>query len=69
MSRFYSMPNGRLIRRGRRGRFTRTTLIDFGISNGEIATGPMKCAECGHVWSPILKSGVCPECGSQAKTS
>lgn len=68
MSRSFIAPNGRIIRRGSRGRFRRTTLVDFGISNSELADGPMKCAYCGHVWNPILKSGHCPECGSQAKS-
>jgi len=63
----YKAPNGRIIPRGRNGRFRRASLEDLGIPRELIATGPMTCAKCGHKWHPILKNGVCPQCGSDEK--
>lgn len=55
--------NGRsLLRQG--GRFAKQpTLEQMGLP---VAKGGMKCI-CGHEWTPILTTGICPKCGSQDK--
>ncbi len=67
MARPYKHSNGRLTLRRGNGTFRRTTLQDIGIPKSDVATGPMTCANCGHTWNPILKSGYCPKCNSQEK--
>jgi hypothetical protein len=42
------------------GRFARVTFRDiFEVDPNNAA---ITCKGCGHVWSPILKTGRCPEC-------
>ena len=52
--------------RGRGGRFERCTVEKlFGLQ-----TNPgrrYRCTKCGHVFMPILASGICSECGSSEK--
>ena len=43
MSKFYQAPNGRLIRRGGRGRFRKTMLADFGLAT---------CESCRRTFTP-----------------
>ena len=46
------------------GAFAKTpTLESMGF---DVADGPMTCV-CGHSWRPIVKTGVCPKCGSKEK--
>lgn len=30
----------------------------------DVAKGPKECNNCGHVWRPVLVSGLCPKCDS-----
>lgn len=44
------------------GRFRRApSLEELGFP---VAKGAKECAGCGHVWYPIVVTGVCPKCGS-----
>lgn len=44
------------------GRFAKApSLEQMGF---DVCDGPRRCS-CGHVWSPLLASGRCPECGAQ----
>lgn len=47
------------------GRFHHTpSLSDFCDNySGQLE----ECAECGHQWTPVLKTGYCPKCSSQNK--
>lgn len=67
MARHYKTPNKRIIHRSANGRFRQSTLQDIGIPNSMVATGKMQCV-CGHQFFPLLKTGICPECGSKDKT-
>ena len=53
--------------RGHDGRFERCTVEKaFGIE-----TNPGNqycCSNCGHVFAPILVSGICPKCKCKEKT-
>lgn len=74
MLRAYRTPNGRLIPRDSKGRFRKFTLRDLGIADEELQRGPAVCANCGYgsgeeKWYPILKTGICPKCGSQEKVN
>lgn len=54
--------------RDREGRFTKCTLEKlFGIKEKEINTSRYRCEECGHIFAPILASGICPKCQSKNK--
>lgn len=63
----YKASNKRIIQRSGSGKFRRSTFQDIGISSSDVATGKMKCADCEHEWFPVLKTGICPECGSKKK--
>lgn len=72
MPRPYVSPNGRVVIRDAFGRFRRSTLEDFGIAKSELQSGPAVCANCGYgsgeeKWYPILRTGQCPQCGSEEK--
>lgn len=67
MPKSYKTKSGRIIQRRSGGQFRRTTLRDFGITQDQMADSDMTCANCGHTWRPILKTGYCPKCGSQEK--
>lgn len=50
------------------GRWRRTTLQDFGVPAIDVNDGTeYRCLGCGERWIPILRSGVCPACGSDDK--
>ncbi|WP_299580880.1 hypothetical protein [uncultured Microbulbifer sp.] len=60
--RAYKHRNGRIQHRSRGGQFRRSTLLDVGITNG--CHRARQC-QCGHVWHPIVTTGICPECDEQ----
>lgn len=71
MPRYYKAPNKRIVPRGSNGRFRKATLQDF-VPSGLIQNGEAICADCGYgsgeeKWFPLLKTGVCPKCGSKRK--
>lgn len=52
--------------RGRNGRFERCTvekLLGVQANPGR----RYRCLNCGHVFVPILESGICSKCGSREK--
>ncbi len=54
--------------RNREGRFTKCTLENLlGLKKDEINTERYQCAECGHIFAPVLVSGYCPKCKSSNK--
>jgi uncharacterized OB-fold protein len=57
----------RLYARKLNGQFKQSNLTDWGFRASELATGKMTCANCMHVFMPILKKGYCPQCGSADK--
>ncbi len=57
--------NKRIGGRASDGRFARLGFADvFGV---EANDRKQICDGCGHEWMPLVLSGVCPQCGSQAK--
>ena len=63
----YKHPNGRVISRSYNGRFRKTTLADFGISNKQINDGSKRlyCPKCKKSCMPIMLSAkrTCEKCG------
>ena len=63
----YKHKNGRIVPRGKNGRFQKATLQNtFGITaNGE----RLICGKCGHgkkeMFFPVLADGECPKCDNQ----
>lgn len=60
--RSFKHRNGRIQHRARGGQFRHSTLLDVGITNG--CHRARQC-QCGHIWRPIVTTGICPECGEQ----
>ena len=60
--RSYKMSNGRIMHRGRGGRFRHATLQDIGIPAYLVNDRERTCPKCGTIWFPILKTGECPTC-------
>jgi hypothetical protein len=67
MPRDYIHSNGRRTKRTSGGQFRPTTLRDFGFTPDDLQTTGAVCANCGHTWHPILKTGQCPKCGGPQK--
>ena len=63
LGKSYRHPSGRIIARDAKGRFTKLSFNDLDGA----AEGKMKCAQCGHIWRPLLKTGICPKCGCKEK--
>ncbi len=63
----YKTSNKRIIHRDNKGRFRESTLADVGVPKELIQEDTAICADCGHKWMPILKTGKCPKCNSQSK--
>lgn len=65
--RNYRCPNGRIISRSSNGRFRKTTLKDFGISDKQInTTKRLYCSKCKNSIMPITytHSRKCYKCNS-----
>lgn len=55
----------RMVFRRPNGRFRRApSLEEMGFP---VAKAGKEC-ECGHCWNPLVTTGKCPKCGSQAGT-
>ena len=67
MARSYKAPNGRIIPRGRGGRFRRASFGEF-VGYENVSPGEKTCGNCGEKWIPLVRTGICPKCGSQEGT-
>ncbi len=66
MARPYKTASKRIIQRQSNGKFRKTTLADFGISEN---SGYRYCPDCGYgkkdKWFPIVDTAICPNCSKE----
>lgn len=64
----YKRPNGRIQHRRGNGQFYTPSMEEMGFDTNDTYK---VCANCNYgdkeKWFPVLKSGICPECGSEEK--
>jgi hypothetical protein len=60
----YKAPNKTLIKRNANGKFAKWSIEDLGFKGNDERQW---CRNCHHAWMPLIKEGICPECGGQDK--